>query len=365
METSPIYVGIDIAKETLDIASTASDCSTRFAYDQNGFKEAVRAVQKLAPTLVVLEATGKLETVLVATLQSASLPVVVVNPRQVRDFAKAKGILAKTDAIDARVLALFGEAVRPAVRSLPDRETRALDGYLTRRRQLVEMIVAEQNRRLTAETIVRPDIDAHLVYLRRALADIDKDLEQLVLGSPSCREPEALLLTVPVVGRVLSRNGESTEAESLDNLTIYYLLHRHDFGLEEAPVGACILYAQSCSLHDRDLADRYELLAYGKGKTTTEVEEGEEGEDEEEATTSGSTVRLKRWEQRSRKDMGMPADGRTAPLIDQIHRIMHLWKAGDVQRVDSYLEDQGLRHNPLFPRVLQALIETGPQGQPI
>jgi transposase len=204
MEISPIYAGIDIAKETLDIASTASDCSTRFAYDQDGMKEAVRALQKLAPTLVVLEATGKLETALVVTLQSAGLPVVVVNPRQVRDFAKAKGILAKTDAVDARVLALFGEAVRPAVRPLPDRETRALDGYLTRRRQLVEMIVAEQNRRLTAETIVRPDIDAHLVYLRRALADIDKDLEQKVKTSPSWRERDDLLRGVPGVGRVLS-----------------------------------------------------------------------------------------------------------------------------------------------------------------
>lgn len=166
-----------------------------------------------------------------------------------------------------------------------------------------------------------------------------------------------------VVGRVLSRDGESAEAESLDNLTIYYLLHRHDFGLEEAPVGACILYAQSCSLHDHDLADRYDLLAYGKGRAAAEVEDeagkSEENaeEEEEESATSGSTVRLKRWEQRRRKDMGMPGSGRTAPLIDQIHRIMHLWKAGDVQKVDSYLEEQGLRRNPVFPRALQALIE--------
>jgi hypothetical protein len=159
-----------------------------------------------------------------------------------------------------------------------------------------------------------------------------------------------------VVGRVLSRNDENSVAESLDNLTIYYLLHRHDFGLEEAPVGACILYAQSCSLHDRDLADRYDLLAYGKGKTSIEVEDESE-EDEEEITTSGSTVKLKRWEQRRRKDLGMPASGRPAPLIDQIHWMMHLWKSGDVQKVDSYLEDQGLRRNPVFPRVLQALIE--------
>jgi transposase len=167
-------------------------------------KEAVRVLQQMTPTLVVLEATGKLEAAMVATLQSAGLPVVVVNPRQVRDFAKAKGILAKTDTIDARVLAHFGEAVHPAVRPLPDREARELDGYLTRRRQLVEMIVAEQNRRLTAETRVRPDIDAHLDYLRRALAGIDRELEQRVKGSPSWRERDDLLRSVPGVGHVLS-----------------------------------------------------------------------------------------------------------------------------------------------------------------
>ncbi|MBT9143353.1 MAG: hypothetical protein DDT29_01754 [Dehalococcoidia bacterium] len=163
-----------------------------------------------------------------------------------------------------------------------------------------------------------------------------------------------------VVGRVLSQDGESTEAEALDNPTIYYLLHRHDFGLAEAPAGACILYAQSCSLRDRDLVDRYDLLAYSKSRAAVEEESGDEdaGESsEEETATSGSTMRLKRWEQRRRKDSGLPVSSRRAPLIDQIHRIMHLWKAGDVQRVDSYLEDQGLRRNPVFPRLLQALIE--------
>ncbi|MCX6000482.1 MAG: transposase, partial [Chloroflexi bacterium] len=169
METTPVYVGIDVAKECLDIATT-SEHATRFAYDHKGMKEAVSLLKKLKPVLVVLEATGQLESALVATLQSDGLPVVVVNPRQVRDFAKAKGILAKTDAVDARVLALFGEAVRPAIRPLPDTRARELDGFLTQRRQLVEMIVAEQNRFRTAESAVRPDIDAHLAYLRRASA---------------------------------------------------------------------------------------------------------------------------------------------------------------------------------------------------
>jgi len=171
-----------------------------------------------------------------------------------------------------------------------------------------------------------------------------------------------------VVGKVLSRNGNGQTAEGLDDLTLYYLLHRHDFGLEEAPVGACILYAQSCNLADRDLVDRYDLLSYGKKQAVAEVEEDETDENdeaEEQSATSGSTVRLKRWEQRQRKDLGINTGGRVAPLIDQVHRIMHLWRAGDVQKVDSYLEDQGLRRNPLFPRLLQALIElSGKNNQP-
>ncbi|MDI6858018.1 MAG: DUF1156 domain-containing protein [Dehalococcoidia bacterium] len=161
-----------------------------------------------------------------------------------------------------------------------------------------------------------------------------------------------------VVGRVLSRDGESEEAASLDNPTIYYLLHRHDFGFAEAPVGACILYAQSCSLRDRDLADRYDLVAFTSGSATEdEEEEDEEGDEEPEERGSGSKVRLKRWDQRRGKSLGLDAEGRPAPLIDQVHRIMRLWREGDVQKVDAYIEDRGLRGNALFPRLLQALVE--------
>jgi len=163
-----------------------------------------------------------------------------------------------------------------------------------------------------------------------------------------------------VVGRVLSRDGESEEAASLDTVTIYYLLHRHDFGFAEAPVGACILYAQSCNLRDRDLADRYDLVAFTSGSTEAEEEEDleeEEGEEEPEERGSGSKVRLKRWEQRRGKSLGLDAAGGPAPLIDQVHRIMRLWREGDVRKVDDYMEERGLRRNPLFPRLLQALVE--------
>jgi len=163
-----------------------------------------------------------------------------------------------------------------------------------------------------------------------------------------------------VVGRVLSRDGESEEAASLDSPTIYYLLHRHDFGFTEAPVGACILYAQSCGLRDRDLADRYDLVSFTSGSAGEEEEEeteDEEAEEEPEERGSGSKVRLKRWEQRRGKSLGLDAESRPAPLIDQVHRIMRLWREGDVQKVDAYIEDRGLRGNALFPRLLQALIE--------
>jgi putative DNA methylase len=162
-----------------------------------------------------------------------------------------------------------------------------------------------------------------------------------------------------VVGRVLSRDGESEEAAALDTATIYYLLHRHDFGFTEAPVGACILYAQSCNLRDRDLADRYDLVSFTSGKAVEEEEEleGEEAEEEEEERGSGSKMRLKRWDQRRGKSLGLDAEGWPAPLIDQVHRIMRLWREGDVRKVDDYIEERGLRRNPLFPRLLQALVE--------
>jgi putative DNA methylase len=161
-----------------------------------------------------------------------------------------------------------------------------------------------------------------------------------------------------VVGRVLSRDGESDEAEELDNQTIYYLLHRNDFGFAEAPAGACILYAQSCGLRDRDLADRYDLLKFTKGPSQDEVEADDEDEVEDsDDGASGSKVVLKRWTERRGRNLGLEMGGHQPPLIDQAHRIMRLWREGDVRKVDDYIEERGLRRNPLFPRLLQALVE--------
>jgi transposase len=204
METNQVYAGVDVSKNSLDLASTSSGEKLSVAYTDAGIKKAVRVLKALSPSLIVLEATGKLEARLVAALQVAGLPVVVVNPRQVRDFAKANGILAKTDAIDAMVLARFAEVIRPDVRPLPDEKTRELNGYLTRRHQIVEMVVSEQNRRLTAEAKLKPGIDAHIKYLRQTLADIDSELDSRVKGTPSWRESDNLLQSVPGVGPILS-----------------------------------------------------------------------------------------------------------------------------------------------------------------
>ena len=193
-----------------------------------------------------------------------------------------------------------------------------------------------------------------------------------------------------VVGRVLSHNGEAA-VSGLDDVTTYYLLHRHDFGMDDAPIGACILYAVSCGLSDHDLADRYEILqrtgarsseplpiwrGRSEGPGEGPLEEFEEESDYEAGDDphpdplpegdgeegSGSKVRLRPWNRRIRKSMGYDGDGRTAPLIDQVHRLMHLWRAGDVVRVDEYLDARGLRRNALFHQLLQALIELASAG---
>ena len=165
-----------------------------------------------------------------------------------------------------------------------------------------------------------------------------------------------------VVGRVLSHNGEASAVSGLDDVTTYHLLHRHDFGMDDVPIGACILYAISCGLSDHDLADRYEILQRTGGQSAPEDDEEEtateSAEEAEEGT--GSKVRLRPWNRRIRKSMGYDSEGRPAPLIDQVHRLMHLWKAGDLIRVDEYLDARGLRRNALFHQLLQALIELAP-----
>ena len=195
-------IGIDVAKATLDVAVRPAGTQWQVSYTEEGVEGLVQQLRELEPTLVVLEATGGLEVVLVSALAQARLPVAVVNPRQVRDFAKATGRLAKTDAIDAAVLAHFAEAVRPMPRPLPDAQAQALDALVTRRRQVVVMLTAEQNRLHTTSPVTRADILAHLRWLERRLAKLNAELGEALRESPLWREKEDLLRSVPGIGPV-------------------------------------------------------------------------------------------------------------------------------------------------------------------
>lgn len=197
-------VGIDVAKAALDVALHPSGETWRVSNDEAGIAPLVARLKALAPTVVVLEASGGLEWPVAAALGTAGLPVAVVNPRQVRDFAKATGRLAKTDRLDALVLARFGEAVRPEPRPLAEETTRAVEALLTRRRQVVDMLTAERNRRHTAPTVLHAELDEHIAWLRRRLAELDRALGNALQASPLWRARDDLLRSVKGVGPVLS-----------------------------------------------------------------------------------------------------------------------------------------------------------------
>lgn len=205
MEESSIFIGIDVSKARLDVAIRPSGESESVANDKTGIKALVKHLGEIQPALIVLEATGGVERQLTRALASAELPVVVVNPRQVRDFAKATGQLAKTDAIDAVVLARFAETVRPVLRPLPDEVTLELRALIARRRQITEMMVAERNRLRGASQNVTKRIDAHIRWLEAELQRADKDLDQSIRQSPIWQENEDLLRSVPSIGPVISR----------------------------------------------------------------------------------------------------------------------------------------------------------------
>ena len=204
MKWEEIYVGIDVAKDRVDVSIRPGGDTWSTDYDERGMSELVSCLRTAEPTAVLLEATGGLEVPLVSALAAAALPVVVVNPRQVRDFAKATGNLAKTDALDAQVLAHFAEAVRPPVRPLRDEYTQELNSLTTRRSQLITMLVAEKNRLRRASHSVHPSIRSHIRWLEQELSDLDKDLRKTLRSSPVWREKDNLLRSVPGVGEQLS-----------------------------------------------------------------------------------------------------------------------------------------------------------------
>ncbi len=205
MTTSAVFVGIDVSKDRLDLALRPTGARWAVANEEAGIADLVARLRHQAPTLIVLEATGGLDVPVSSALAAAGLPVVVVNPRQVRDFAKATGKLAKTDTLDASILAQFAEAVRPVARALPDAATQALSALLLRRRQLIEMLTAEKNRLGIAPTPVRKGIRAHITWLDGRLADLDEELAHTIRESPIWREKDDLLQSAPGVGPVLAR----------------------------------------------------------------------------------------------------------------------------------------------------------------
>lgn len=201
-------IGIDVAKAELVVATHPTAERWTVANNERGIRTLVERLRSATPELIVLEATGGYELLCVAGLAAAGLPVVVANPRQVRDFAKATGQLAKTDRIDADILALFAERVRPAVRPLPDADAQELDALLARRRQLLEMLQAERNRLGQVfgrgKQPVKKSLKTHIAFLERELRIADTDLGEMIRHSPAWRERDDLLQSVPGVGRVLS-----------------------------------------------------------------------------------------------------------------------------------------------------------------
>ncbi len=200
------FVGIDVAKATLDVHVRPSDDAFQSGNDEAGIRELVKRLHGLSPTLIVLEATGGYEVAVAAALASAGLPVAVVNPRQIRDFARATGQLAKTDRLDAAANARFAEAVQPAVRPLPSAEADALGELIARRRQLLDMLGAERNRhgQVRARRLQRR-IGAHVEWLKNAIAEVEQDLNDTIRSSAVWREKDDLLRSVPGIGDVTAQ----------------------------------------------------------------------------------------------------------------------------------------------------------------
>lgn len=199
------YVGIDVSKDSLEVALRPSNTVQSFTNDEEGIAEILQLLRPQSPALIVLEATGKYERQVARALAVEGLPFNVINPRQARAFARATGILAKTDRIDALLLARFAETLRPEARSLKDEQTEALGELVTRRRQIVEMITAEKNRHAMAtEKRVRRDIQVHIRWMEKRLDDLNDDIDQWIRQSPLWREKDQLLQSVTGVGPVLA-----------------------------------------------------------------------------------------------------------------------------------------------------------------
>jgi transposase len=224
---APTFVGIDVAKDRLDVHLRPADEAFALSRDGAGLEALVERLMALAPTLVVLEATGGFEVVVAGALAAAELPLVVVNPRQIRDFARATGRLAKTDRLDAEAIARFAEAVQPAPRPVPSAAAHALGELVARRRQLVAMITSEgQRRRQARDPRLGRRLEAHVVWLQKELSALETDLDDAIRATPAWRVAEDLLASVPGIGKTSARMliAELPELGSLDRRKIAALV---------------------------------------------------------------------------------------------------------------------------------------------
>ncbi len=278
-----VVVGIDVSKRRLDVCLMPDGEAFAVANDQRGIDELLSRLEEVCPELVVLEATGRYERPAAAAIAASGIAVAVVNPRQTRDFAKATGRLAKTDKIDAGVLARFAEAVGPRPSVLPDEESSALQAILTRRRQLLEMLVAENNRLQMAPEAVARRIRAHMEWLRKEIERTDGELDEAIASSTTFKENEALLRSVPGVGPVLARTllAELPELGTLESKRLCALVGVAPFNRDSgtlhgkrevwggrAPVRAALyMGALVATRHNPHIKEFYErLLAAGKPK---------------------------------------------------------------------------------------------------
>jgi transposase len=194
------YIGIDMAKDDMEVKVHEGQDSCTYASDENGIAKLMTQMKSLSPTLIVVEATGGYENAVAAELQANGYPVAVVNPRHIRDFAKSVGILAKTDKIDARVIARYAATVQPTPRMLPEAETQALGALIMRRRQIVTMLTSEKNRLQQAAPAVKKRIQLHIAWLEQELDDINKELKKMVKDNPEWKEKSDIMQSVPGVG---------------------------------------------------------------------------------------------------------------------------------------------------------------------
>jgi len=230
------YVGIDVAKEHLDVAVGDDTPPARLAYTSDGLKQLLERLHELPGPQIILEATGGLEVRLMAELWAAHLPVARLNPKRVREFAKASGRLAKTDQLDARLLAQFGAALQPAATPLPSEETQTLAALVSRRRQVVDMRTMESNRLLSAAPTMQPHIQKHLTWLDEEIAALEQEISDFIQNTPAWAAKDALLQSVPGIGQITARTllADMPELGTIDRKKIAALVgvapFNHDSG---------------------------------------------------------------------------------------------------------------------------------------